>query len=331
MRALCLRNSPYSFGIEEIAKPTLQPNEASVKMVSAALNHRDEWIRQGKYAKIIYPAVVGSDGCGVIETVANTEHRNLIGQRVIINPNINWGNNTKSQSGEYSILGMPSTGTLSEYCNIPIDRLHYAPAHLTSVQAAAIPLAGLTAYRALFTQGNLRPNHSVLITGIGGGVALFALQFAVAIGARVFVTSSNEEKIDKAIQLGAEGGINYTKNEWHKDLLKISAGYDLIIDSAGGTQFNTLLNIAKPGGCIVVYGATHGVLTEFDIRKVFWKQLRIIGSTMGSDEDFSDMIDFVTTHKVVPVVDPVRPFDDVLTAFDRMKEGKQFGKLVIEY
>ncbi|MBX7154883.1 MAG: zinc-binding dehydrogenase [Bacteriodetes bacterium] len=331
MRALCLRNSPYSFRIEEISKTPLQNNQVCVKMLAAALNHRDEWIRQGKYAKIMYPAILGSDGCGVIESVANNENRHLIGQRVIINPNINWGSNPKSQSGEYSILGMPTTGTLQEYINVPMDRLHYLPQHLTPEQAAAIPLAGLTAFRALFTQGGTVKNQNVLITGIGGGVALFALQFAITVGARVFVTSGSEEKISKAIQLGAEGGINYKKQDWYKELLKISNGFDVIIDSAGGNDFNALLNVIKPGGTIVSYGATHGIIPDFDIRKVFWKQLRIQGSTMGSDEDFSAMLDFITVHQLVPVVDSIRSFADVVSAFDRMKESKQFGKLVLQF
>ncbi len=296
MRALCLRNSPYSFRIEEISKTPLQNNQVCVKMLAAALNHRDEWIRQGKYAKIMYPAILGSDGCGVIESVANNENRHLIGQRVIINPNINWGSNPKSQSGEYSILGMPTTGTLQEYINVPMDRLHYLPQHLTPEQ-----------------------------------VALFALQFAITIGARVFVTSGSEEKISKAIQLGAEGGINYKKQDWYKELLKISNGFDVIIDSAGGNDFNALLNVIKPGGTIVSYGATHGIIPDFDIRKVFWKQLRIQGSTMGSDEDFSAMLDFITVHQLVPVVDSIRSFADVVSAFDRMKESKQFGKLVLQF
>lgn len=331
MRALVLRNEPHTLKIEDSALPALKEGEAKVRMMAASLNHRDQWIREGKYAKIQYPVIPGSDGCGIVESVAHPEYRQLIGQRVVINPNINWGSNPKAQSNGYSILGMPSAGTFAEYTFVQADRLHPVPKHLAPELAAALPLAGMTAYRAAITQGQCQAQDTVLITGIGGGVALFAMQFALATGARVFVTSSSDEKLQKAKELGAAGGVNYRTVGWAAELNKIAGGFDLILDSAGGLQMNLLLNLVKAGGSIVSYGATLGIVPEFDIRKIFWKQIRLQGSTMGTDADFTAMLAFVAKHGIIPIVDSIRPFDDIISAFDRMKEAKQFGKLVVKF
>ena len=171
--------------------------------------------------------------------------------------------------------------------------------------------------------------EKVLVSGIGGGVALFACQFAPAKGADVWVTSGGEGKISRAIQLGAKGGTLYTRPDWGK-VLKSEAGlFDLIIDSAGGDGWSTLVDLAAPGGRIAIYGGTRGAVT-LNPQKVFWKQLDILGTTMGSDEDFSKMIEFVEKHTIRPVVDSVFSLENGLQAFERMDAGKQFGKIVLE-
>ncbi len=328
MRALVLRVE--SFRIEEVALPELQPGEARVRVLAAALNRRDEWIRQGRYARIQYPAILGSDGCGIVEAVGAERDRAWLGQVVIINPSIGWGENPRAQGPAYEILGMPRAGTLAEYVHVPVDRLVEKPPHVTVEEAAALPLAGLTAYRALFTQGQLQPCQKVLITGIGGGVALMALQFAVAAGAQVFVTSGRPEKVERAQALGAIGGVSYRHPEWERLLRELADGeFDLIVDGTGGEAFNALLGLTAPAGTIVVYGATAGAVPSFNLHRLFWRQLRVVGTTMGTDAEFAAMVHFVTEHRLVPVIDSVFPFERVGEAFERLRSDEHMGKVVV--
>ena len=224
---------------------------------------------------------------------------------------------------------MPTNGTFAQYLAIDADRIVNKPPHLTFEQAAALPLGGLTAYRVLVSKCKVRAGEKVLISGIGGGVALFAFQFAMAYGAEVYVTSSSDEKIQKAIALGAKGGINYTTTNWHKTLLKQTGGFDIVIDSAAGDGFHKLIYVCKPGGRIGLYGGTRGMITNLSPQVVFWKQLEIYGSTMGNDSEFKIMVAFVTALKIVPIVDAVFDLKDGNLAIQRMNEGKQFGKIVL--
>ncbi|MCS6965565.1 MAG: zinc-binding dehydrogenase [Candidatus Kapabacteria bacterium] len=328
MRALVLREQ--SFEIEAVALDALQAGEARVRLLAAALNRRDEWIRRGQYPRIQYPAILGSDGCGIVEAVGSEADREWIGKVVVINPSFGWGTNSRAQGRDYEILGMPRAGTLAEYLHVAVDRLYEKPVHLSSEEAAALPLAGLTAYRALFTQGQLQSRQKLLITGIGGGVATMALQFAVAVGAQVFVTSGRPEKIERAQALGAVGGVNYRHAEWERLLRELADGeFDLVVDGTGGEPFNALLNLTVPGGVLVVYGATLGAVPNLHLHRIFWRQLHVVGSTMGTDEEFAAMLRFVGEHRVVPVIDSVFPFDRVLEAFERLCSEDHMGKVVV--
>lgn len=330
MKALILnQEQEIRLRIEEFPRPIIAENQALVRMIAAALNHRDQWIREGKYSKIQYPSILGSDGCGIVEEVGTPEDAHWIGKEVVINPNIAWGNDPKAQSKDYQILGMPSFGTFAEFCALPVHRLHEKPTYLSSESGAGLPLGGMTAFRAVKTQAKISKGEKVLITGIGGGVALFALQFAIHIGAEVFVTSGSSMKIEKAQKFGAISGVNYKNDGWEKELQKLSGSFDVIIDSAGGEQFNALLGLLKPAGRIVTYGATLGK-ASVDFAKIFWKQLIIQGTTMATDEEFPEMLNFVVTQKITPILDSVRPFDDIISAFDTMKNGEHFGKLVVK-
>lgn len=302
----------------ETADPDAAEAEVIVDIKAAALNHRDVFVTQGKYANIRFPIILGSDGAG---TYGDKE--------VIINPAINWGNDPRFQAKNFEILGLPRNGTLAEKIVVPADRLYSKPAHLSWAEAAALPLAGLTAYRALFTKGCCKAGDRVLITGIGGGVALFALQFATAAGAEVWVTSSADEKIERAKALGATGGANYRIPDWNKQL-EAAGGFDIVIDSAGGEGFGTLLKVCKSGARVVSYGGTIGVVPNFSPQILFWKQLEILGTTMGTDEEFGQMLDFVTQHQIHSIVDQVFSLENGAEAFQRMVEGGQFGKLVVE-
>ena len=312
----------------------LQPanGEVIVNIRAAALNRRDYWITQGMYPGIKLPCVPGSDGAGVVsgaESVGEAVEGDWLDAEVIMNPGLDWGGSHRSQAGDFRILGMPDDGTFAEQVAIPAAYLHRKPAHLSWHQAAALPLAGLTAYRAVMVQGQVEKDQVVLVTGIGGGVAGFALQFAKAAGATVIVTSSSEQKLERAKTLGAAAGFDYRQPDWHESLLKEIGPVDVVIDSAAGSGYANLVAAAKFGGRIVNYGATTGPPEKLDMFSVFWKQLTLQGTTMGSPGDFAAMLKFVDEHKIVPVVDEVFPLADADAALQRMAEGKQFGKIVL--
>lgn len=329
MRSLTLKS--IKAPLELVDRDDLAPNpdEVVVQLKSASLNRRDYWITQGMYPGIEPPVVLGSDGAGVVTAVGSELGNFWKGREVLINPALNWGSNQSFQNSDFNILGLPRDGTFATEVAIPATQLHAKPRHLNWHEAAALPLAGLTAYRALFSQGELQPGQNVLITGIGGGVATFALQFAVSAGATVWVTSSSDTKISRAVELGAKGGFDYTKDDWWKDFSKRAGEPNLIIDSAGGAGYGALLNLAAPGGRIVNYGATAGPPPKLDLFKVFWKQLRLVGTTMGSPSDFTAMLALVDKQQIRPVIDEVFPLADGNTAIDRMQSSPQFGKYVL--
>jgi NADPH:quinone reductase-like Zn-dependent oxidoreductase len=227
-------------------------------------------------------------------------------------------------------LGLPQDGTFAEYVKIKSEYLYAKPAHLTWEQAAAVPLAGLTAYRALFTKGKLHKGDKVLIIGVGGGTGTFALQWAVATGCQVFVTSGMGEKIEQAKKLGAAAGVSYKAQDWVQQLQQLAGGFDVIIDSAIGPEFDKVLDLCNPGARIVTFGATAGDTPSLPARKIFWKQLQILGTTMGTAEDFKAMVDLLNAHKIVPVVDEVFPMAEANKAVKIMGESSQFGKLVLQ-
>ncbi len=317
MKALVLHaeNTPLHYG--EWQEPAPREDQVIVELKAAGLNRRDVFITQGLYPKITYPIILGSDGVGVQ------------GEReVIINPSIGWGDDPLIQAEGYHIVGLPENGTFAERIAIEKGQLYDKPPHLSWEQAAALPLAALTAYRALFTRGSLQAGERVLISGVGGGVALFALQFALAAGAEVYVTSGSEEKLDKATAMGAKGGANYRSESWDKELAGQSGGFDLIIDSAGGDGFARLLKTCRPGARVVTYGGTRGYVNKLSPQLIFWRQLTIMGTTMGTDREFADMLAFVNRHQIVPVVDRVFDLAEGPEAFARMDQGLQFGKIV---
>lgn len=303
--------------------PTAGVGECLVKVKAAALNRRDQWIREGMYPGIRFGCVLGSDACGVVEE--GPEKWN--GKEVIINPNVNWGDDPEVQSSKYSVLGMPENGTLAEYISVPEHRLIAKPEHLNDEEAAALPLAGLTAFRATIKKGLAGPGKNVLITGAGGGVSQLAIQFTVAAGANTYVTSGDPDKIGKCIQMGAAGGFNYKEEDWFKEAAVI--GFDVIVDSAGGNQMNNYLKVVKPGGRIIMYGSTTGYPEKLDVFRLFWSQAQIIGSTMGSDSEFEEMVRFVNDQKIRPTIDKVFELDNYLEAFNRFKAADHFGKIVL--
>ena len=314
--------------VREIKKPKPVKDQVLVRLHYAALNHRDLWIQQDSVPQ--QPVILGSDGCGVVEDVGEDADPLLIGAEVIINPSLNWGNNPIVQGDTFKILGYPDAGTFSDYVCVSKKQIFEKPEHLSFEESAAVPLAGLTAYRALFSKARLRAKEKVLITGIGGGAALWAMQFAVAYQARVYVTSSSNKKIEKAKALGAIQGFNYTDPEWTKQAQKEVGGFDIVIDSAGGPQFSQLFDLMMPGGRIAIFGRTAGNIPDVPTRLLYWKQISIHGTTMGTRDEFLSMLDLLESRNLKPVIDQVYPLENIHDAFQRMKSANQFGKIVLK-
>ena len=330
MRAVLFKQKELPLVIESIKKPIPTKDQILIRLHNAALNHRDLWIIREQTQHFPNGIVLGSDGAGVIEEVGEDANALLIGAEVMINPSLNWGTNPIVQGDSFKILGFPDNGTFSDYILIPKQYVFEKPQHLSFVEAAAVPLSGLTAYRALFSKARLRAQEKVLITGIGGGAALWAMQFAIAYNARVYITSGSTEKIEKAKALGASAGFNYKDPSWSEQAHKETGGFDIIIDSAGGSDFNKLIDLALPGGRIVNFGRTAGNITELSTRTLYWKQLSLFGSTMGTRDEFLSMIDFLENRKIKPVIDSVLPLEDVNEGFTRMEQSNQFGKIVLQ-
>lgn len=307
MKALVLRE--HSFQIEDLSTPTCDVGYTKLSVLACALNHRDQYICEGKYSNIRYPVVLGSDVCGVTDD----------GDRVIVDPSFEWGDDARAQSKNFHMLGMPTQGGLAEELCVPTDHLYPAPQHLTDEEAAALPLGGTTAYRALFTRGQLQAGHTVLVTGIGGGVASLAMMFALAAGARVLVSSRSEEKLAMAAEYGAEV----------LDLQRDKGSVDLIVDSIGGDMLSGYFDVVRPGGTVVLYGASAGVGTNVNLHRLFWKQLNVLGSTMGTQRDFVSMLEFVHRHEIHPIIDSLYAFTNYASAFERIRQYEQFGKIVI--
>lgn len=327
MRAVQL-SAVHQLAITEVPDPVPAGGEVLIALRTAALNHRDVWIKSGQYAGLKWPCVPGSDGAGEVIAVGAGSDPSWMGRPVIINPSFGWGERTNAQGPDFSILGLPRQGTLAEKIAVPATQISEKPADLSWEEAAALPLGGLTAYRALFSRAGLRAGERLLISGIGGGVALLGLQLALGAGADVWVTSSSADKIERAVKLGAKGGFNYRDPEWTAAALKCPGQFDVVLDSAAGEGFAKLIDVTASGGRIVFYGATRGD-TPLPVRKIFWRQISLLGSTMGSPENWKALMAFVAERKVKPIISDVFPMDRAGEAFALMERGEQFGKIVV--
>jgi NADPH:quinone reductase-like Zn-dependent oxidoreductase len=307
---------PEKLRLDDVPEPKAEDRK-SVRVRAAALNHRDLFITQGLYPNINLPAILGADGAGEAD-----------GKAVVIDPTIGWGDDERVWRQDSSILGVPLDGTFAEYVAVPAENVHDKPEHLSFEEAAALPLGGVTAYRALFTRGELQSGETVLITGVGGGVQTFALLFAKAAGARIIATSGSDAKLERARALGADVTLNYrTDPEWHKAARK-AGPIDLAIDSAGGDTFAKVTTVVRWGGRIVTYGGTTGD-AKIRMFPIFWDQLDVRGTSMGSPKDFRSMLQFVARYEIRPVVDRVYDMQDVAAAMERMQHADQFGKIVL--
>lgn len=328
MKAWTLRAHGQDLSLDEVEDLRAGPGEAIVRLRAAALNHRDVWLQQGSYFITKVPVTLGADGAGVVCEVGAGVSREWLDAEVVINPAIGWGDSEAFAVDHFRTLGTPDNGTFATHIRIPAGQLCRKPEHLTFLQAAALPLSGLTGYRALFSRGGLKEGEAVLITGIGGGVAQFMLQYAVAAGAKVYVTSGSPDKIERARELGAIDGAVYRDEGWDARLKdQVPRGFDLIVDSACGKEFPKFVELATPGGRIVYFGLTAGPSPALDMRNFYRKQLSLLGTKMGSPRDFSAMIEFVSRHKIIPSIDTVYDFTEINTAIKSLDSGGHYGKI----
>jgi zinc-binding alcohol dehydrogenase/oxidoreductase len=304
---------PEVLRYEDVPDPEPRDGEALVELRAASLNHLDVWIRKG-LPSVPKPRILGADGAGVI---AGTN------ERVVINPGI-------MTDGKMHIVGETMDGTHAELIAIPREYLHPIPGNLTFEEAAAFPLTFETAYRMLVTRARLQEGEWVLIWGIGGGVATAALSLAKALGAHVVVTSSSDAKLEQARALGADVAVNHETDDVVATAKDVSGGgAHVVVDSVGEATWKRTLDAVRTEGRIVVCGATTGPNPAAALHRVWWKQLSILGSSMGSPEDFQAVWDLIDSGQARPVLDEVFPLAETRAAHERLEAGQQLGKIVL--
>jgi NADPH:quinone reductase-like Zn-dependent oxidoreductase len=298
---------------EDVPDPEPSDGEVLIELRAASLNHLDVWIRKG-LPSVPKPRILGADGAGVI---AGTD------ERVVINPSL-------TRNGKTQIIGETMDGTHAELIALPRHAVHPIPDGLSFEEAAAFPLVYETAYRMLVTRAALRPGEWVLVWGIGGGVATASLGIAKALGANVVVTSSSDEKLRRATELGADVTVNHASGDVVATVKEVTGGgADIVVDDVGEATWKRTLDAVRPEGRVVVCGATTGPNPPAALHRVWWKQLSILGSTMGAPEDFRGVYDLVAAGTVRPVVDSVFPLADARSAHERLEAGEQLGKIVL--
>jgi NADPH:quinone reductase-like Zn-dependent oxidoreductase len=323
MRAVVLERfgGPEVLTTRDIPDPAPRAGWVTVDLKACALNWHDCLVRQGRYPGVPLPHVIGSDGAGV---------RSDTGERVVVLPSLFWGDDERAPGPDWEILGDRTPGTYAERVSVPAANVLPLPAGWSFTDAAALPLAGLTAFRALFVRGELRAGETVLVLGAGGGVASIAIALAHAAGARVLVTTSSEEKLELAQALGAEDGALYTGDGWPERIRALSGGRgaDLVIDSAGAWE--QALGATAAGGRLVTFGATQTAATEVDVRRFYFAQQTILGTTMGSPRDFAGLLGLVARLPAWrPLVDRILPLEEAAAAHALMESRGHSGKVVL--
>ncbi|MGW1026756.1 zinc-binding dehydrogenase [Streptomyces sp. NPDC002577] len=323
MHAVVLHDfgSARNLRFEEYPDPVAEPGWTVVRLRASALNWHDVLVRRGKYRSPL-PHVIGADGAGIrVDT----------GDEVLILPSLWWGDNESAPGPGWQILGDHQPGTYAELVRVPNECVVPKPPGLSWSEAAALPLVGLTTYRALFTRGRLRAGESMLVIGAGGGVATMAVALAVGVGAQAVVTSSSPEKIAKARCRGAAGGVLYTETDWvgsARELSPAGEGFDLVLDSVG--CWPESIRTLRPGGRMVVLGASRNEQAPLDVRQFYFGQYDLLGTTMGSARDFSGLLSLLRRHDIAPpVIDRTFSLDQAAAAHEHLERGLGFGKVVL--
>ncbi len=335
MKAMVLHElgGPDSLSFEDAPDPKPGSGETVVRLRAAALNRRDVFVTRGQYPGAkpeALPVILGSDGSGEVVARGDGAAGPDEGTEVVVNPALYWGDDPQKPGKEYRILGLPDDGTFAQLVKVPAENVFPKPSHLSHEEAAAIPLGALTAYRALVTRGGVKQGETIVVPGIGSGVATFVVQLAVGLGAHVFVTSGSDEKIEKAKELGAEGGVNYNGEDWSKELKSMAGGVNLSVDHVGGEAFDALVSLAAPGGRIVTFGATVGPKVTVVMPRIFLKHLTVLGTAMGTAEEFGAMLDLYQEHGLRPVINERFPLEETTAAMQHMEEGAGIGKIVLD-
>ena len=326
MRAVRIHEDgdPEVLVLEEAPDPVPGPGEVLVRLRASALNHLDVWIRKG-LPSVPKPRILGADGAGVVEALGDGVSGFEPGERVVLNPGIEVG------GGRIHVIGEHGDGTNAELIAVPATNVHPIPDGLSFEEAAAFPLVFETAYRMLVTRAGLREGEWVLAWGIGGGVSTATLAIGKALGANVMVTSSSEAKLERARELGADATVNHATGDVKEAVKEATGGRgaDIVVETVGEATWATSLQVAAPGGRITVCGATSGPNPPAALHRVWWKQLSILGSTMGTGEDLAGAFELVKSGRAKPVVDTVLPLEEIRAGHERLEAGEQLGKIVL--
>jgi NADPH:quinone reductase-like Zn-dependent oxidoreductase len=312
---------PEVLRLEQAPDPVPAPGEVVVELRASSVNWHDVLVRRtGRGFPL--PSILGMDGAGV---------RCDTGEEVVILPALRWGDRREAPGPEFAFLGDACDGTHAELVSVPQENLFPKPAGWSWEEAAALPTAGVTAYRALFTRAGTRPGETVLVLGAGSGVSTLAVSLAAAAGARVLVTSSSLAKIERASKLGADGGVLYTEEDWVEQVRELSGGgVDVAIDGVGASMPDTLACL-RPGGRMAIFGASGGAAAELDVAQLYFSQRSILGTTIGDAHDFAQLLRSAEGAAWRPVLDSVRPLAELRAAHERIESRQHFGKLVLSH
>jgi NADPH:quinone reductase-like Zn-dependent oxidoreductase len=326
--------------VRELPTPRIDsPDQVLVRVKAGALNHLDLFVADGlPGVNYSFPHVIGSDGAGTVHEVGSAVGEFRLGDRVMVNPTMSCGECPACGAGEeplctrLGVLGEHCSGTIAEYIVLPAGNLARIPGGMPWPEAAAFTLATLTAWRMLVTRARLEVGETVLIVGIGGGVALAALQIALLRGARTIVTSGSRTKLELARRIGADFTLQHHEDDVPAAVREITGGRgaDVVVDNAGERSWQSSLRSLRRGGRLVVCGATTGPFVTLDLRRLFWHQWSLLGSTLGSRREYAEILDLAEKRRLWPIIDRVVPLDQSLAALERLQRGEQFGKLVIE-
>lgn len=342
MRALTLTavGGLEHLALSEVPQPEIrEPTEVLVRVRAAALNRLDLFMTAGlPNISPVFPFVVGSDGAGVVERVGEAVRSVRPGDRIMINPGISCGRCPACVSGEeplcpeFRLLGEHRPGAAADYVVVPAENLAPVPQGMGWAEAAGFSLATLTAWRMLTSRARLQAGETALVWGIGGGVSLAALQIVNLLGGRAIVTSGSDTKLDRAWELGAAAALHHGRDDVVTEVRRLTGGRgaDVVVDSVGEKTWPNSLRALRKGGRLVICGATTGPSAAFDLRRLFWNQWSILGSTMGSRREYAEIVRLAHQGRLWPIVDRVVPLADGVTAYERMQRGEQLGKLVLE-
>lgn len=325
MKALIHEKKAGKEGLSYCEMEELLPKEGEVRvrLETAGMNHRDLFVLN-RHKESEPPLIIGSDGAGVIDAIGPSVTNITIGDEVMINPSLGWIEESDAPPKGFEIVGLPFHGTFAQSIIVPAENVTPKPSYLTWEEAGVLSLAGITAYRALFSRAKVKAGMNVLIPGIGSGVATFLLQFAKAVGATVFVTSRSVEKCEQALAIGADFALD-SNSDWTKNLQ--GTKMDVVIDCVGAATFNKSLSQLRPGGTIVTFGSSTGDEVNINLRDLFYGQINVLGTTMGSKEEYIKMLQFIELHQIKPIIDRIYPLSEYEQAFLRLDNAEQFGKI----